>query len=95
MEGEPKLKGKILDNLNEEKVVEIYSEEWLKNQTLIQRDGGDRFEVKDIINQTSGSFGKRLVKLVSLEDNHSINKEFNELIEKIKTPGSAWSIKEK
>lgn len=91
---ESKLKGKLLDNLKEEKTTEIYSEDWLKTQTIIQRDGGDRFEVKDIITQTSGTAGKRIVQLLSLEDGHSINKEFSELIEKIKTPGSAWSIKE-
>jgi proteasome assembly chaperone (PAC2) family protein len=87
-----KLKGKLIDNLKEEKTAEIYSEDWLKSQIIIQRDGGDRFEVKDIITQTSGTSGKRIVQLRSLEDGHSINKEFSELVEKVKTPGSAWSI---
>lgn len=93
-EEESKLKGKLLDKLKEENTTEVYSEDWLMSQTIIQRDGGDRFEVKDIITQTSGTSGKRIVQLRSLEDGHSINKEFNELIEKVKTPGSAWSIKE-
>lgn len=93
-EKESELKGKLLDNLKEEKTTEIYSEDWLKSQIIIQRDGGDRFEVKDIISQTFGTSGKRIVQLVSLEDGHSINKEFSELVEKIKTPGSSWSIKE-
>ena len=94
-EGDSKLKGKLFDSLREEKKVETYSEEWLKSQILIQRDGGDRFEVKDIITQTAGSAHKRIVQLRSLVDGHSIAKGFSELIEKVKTPGSAWSIEEK
>jgi hypothetical protein len=92
-EEESKLKGKLLNNLEEEKLPEMYSEEWLKSQVLIQRDGGDRFEVKDIISQSFGTSGKRIVQLVSLEDGHSLNKEFSELIEKVKIPGTAWFIK--
>lgn len=91
-EEESKLKGKLLNNLDVEKKDETYSEEWLKKQIIIQRDGGDRFKIKDIITQSFGSSGKRIVQLISLEDGHSINKELNELIEKIKTPGGAWFV---
>lgn len=91
---ESKLKGRLLEDSKEESPVEIFSEEWLKTKVLIQRDGGDRYEVKDIISQTFGASGKRLVKLISLKDGHSLTKEFSDVIEKIKIPGSAWSIEE-
>jgi hypothetical protein len=89
---ESQLKGKILDKMREENTSETYSEDWLKKQIITQRDGGDKFKVKDIITQTSGATRKKIVQMISLEDGHSINKEFNELIEKIKTPGSPWLI---
>ena len=88
---ESKLKGKLLDG-SKEKGYSEYSEDWLKSKTLVQRDGGDRFIIKDIINQTSGSSHKRIVQLVSLEDNHTFNKEFLKIIEDLKNVGSAWSI---
>lgn len=91
----PELKGKLLEILKKEENVEMYSEDWLKSQIIIQRDSGDRFEVKDIITPSYGTSSKRIVQLRSLEDGHSINKEFNELIDKIKTPGSAWSVEVK
>lgn len=91
MEG--RLKGKLLNKIEKENTPEMYSEDWLKAQILIQRDGGDSFRIKDIITRTSGSFNRRIVQLVSVEDSHSINKEFVELIGNIKTPGSAWYVK--
>ncbi len=94
-EEESKLKGKLLNNLEEEKILEMYSEEWLKRQVLIQRDGGGRFEVKNIVTQTMGSLtGARVVQLISLKDGHTFNSRFNILIEKIKTPGGAWFVEQ-
>ena len=84
------LKGKLLNNLNESLLE--FSEEWLKLKVLIQRDGGDKFKVEHIIDSSASSIKKRLVKLVSLVDGSSINKEFSKLINDIKTPGSPWGV---
>ncbi len=93
-EQKSKLKGKLTNALEGESK-EINSENWLKSQIIVQRDGGELFKVKDIITQTHGSSGKKIVQLLSLKDGHSINKELSELIEKIKTPGSPWGVGEK
>ncbi len=70
-----------------------FSEEWLKQQTVIQRDGEEEYVVNFIKKSTLGSTPKIIVQLKSLKDSHTINKEFTELIDKLKTPGSPWRIK--
>lgn len=70
---------------------EKYSEEWLKKKTLVQNDGGEKFTVENITD-SSGTFKKKIVKLKSLKDQHTVTKNFIELINYIKTPGSPWSI---
>ncbi len=94
-EEEPsKLKGKLLDNLENKEGPEKFTESWLQSQILIQRDGGDEFDVVNIHTSTVGSIPKKLVKLKSKVDGSEISKEFNSLIDSVRTPGSPWKIKE-
>ena len=86
------LKGKLLNKLNES--APEFSEEWLKSKIIIKKDGSSvyRFKVENIFTPSIGTFKRRSVKLISLEGEPPINKEFSLLINNLKTSASGWSI---
>jgi DNA-directed RNA polymerase specialized sigma54-like protein len=90
-----KTTGELKTNIKLQQVnnlkLEEFSEEWLSQQTLINRDSGAEYFVEEIQNTTSGNTPKRMVKLRS--KNGTVSKEFSDLISIIKTPNSAWEIK--
>ena len=69
---------------------EKYSEKWLKAKMLIMKDTQEEFTV----DQINGLDMRKVVVLKSLNDGHTVTKNFIELIGNIKTPGSPWSVKE-
>ena len=83
-----KLKGDLFNKYKEN--LTKFSEEWLKFQILVQRDGGDKYKVEDIA--FSEISNKKIVKLVSLSNGPSVTKEFSNLIENLKTTGSPWMV---
>ena len=84
-----RLKGNLVER-SKKANLEEYSENWLKEKIFIQRDGPEEFKVEGI---GDGSGSKRIVRLVSLKDGHSLTKEINQLINDIKIQGSPWELK--
>jgi len=86
------LKGKLIEKLREK--APEFSEEWLRSKIIIKKDGTNiyKFKVENIFTPSTGSFKKRLVKLISLEGHPPTNKQFSLLINDLKTLGSGWNI---
>lgn len=81
---------RISDNLkNTLNDYEMYSDEWLKLQTYIQRDSGDKYKINDMYNNIKG---KRILKLIRLRDNIQITKEVNDFVNILQNKEGAWSV---
>lgn len=80
----------ISDNLKDtlNKNIESYSDEWLKSQTYTQRDSGDKYKISEIYNNITG---KKMLKLINIENNIQITKESVDFINILKNSGGAWT----
>lgn len=85
-----KLRGKLIEITREVESAEPFSKEWLAKQTFIQRDSGDEFIVEDFHAGRSGE----MIKLRNSEKNATISHYIDRFIDRIQTPGEAWSVKE-
>ena len=85
-----KLRGKLIDKTREADSSEPFSKEWLAKQTFIQRDGGAEFVVEDFHVGRSGD----MIKLRNADSNATISHYVERFIERLQTPGEAWSVRE-
>lgn len=85
-EPEPKLRGKLLNNESHSGDV---SEHNLKGRILVQRDGGKEFLVLEVRSRE----GRGSVANLKSNDG-KVTLDVDDLINKLKTPGSPWRLKE-
>ena len=82
-----RLRGKLLEKSEEP---ERYSKEWLTKQTFVQRDSGAEF----VFRSFNMGFRGEMISLISTKNGATTSQNIERFIERLKTPGEAWSVKE-
>jgi len=80
-----------LENVLNRDNLEIYSEEWLKFKTFIQRDSNDEYKIDSIYNSITG---KKMLKLINIKNKIQITKQEEDFINILKMENGAWNTKE-
>ena len=83
-----RLRGKLMER--ETHAVEPFSKEWLKKQTFIQRDGKAEY----VFHSFNQGLNTELIRLVCAENGAFISLGIERLIQRLKTRGEAWSVKQ-
>jgi hypothetical protein len=90
-ENSSNLKGKLLENLKNEKV-EPFSEEHILKSTFINRDTGEEHKATRIFENPSTK--RKSIRIERIGKPEVINLPFDDFRTKLMTEGSAWKIKE-